>query len=93
MTEAAAMVKMGHETRVAEIRADKTLIQDYRPPTGGISVDPSAGRVFLTYAAGKKRSVSWTERGMLECSKLCLNQLWQWHHECTGEEKPVFPFD
>lgn len=76
----------------ASIRCDTDLILEYKPPTGNIFADNANGRVLVTYAGGKRKSISWTHRGMLAASREVLLQLWQWHEEATGEKRPDIPF-
>jgi hypothetical protein len=83
---------VGRDRWLAKIRCDAAIIQDYRPPTGNIFVDERGGRVLVTYSGAKKRSISWTHRGMADASRLVLQQLWAWHVEATGEDFPDFPW-
>ena len=76
----------------ASIRCDTDIISEYKPPTGKIFADNANGRVLVTYAGGKRKSISWTHRGMLAASREVLLQLWQWHEEATGEKRPEIPF-
>ena len=47
------------------------------------------GRYWVTYAGGRRKSVSWTQRGQLEASRDVLKYLRDWHEEATGECWPL----
>jgi hypothetical protein len=81
--------KAGRARWWASIVADASVIEQFRPPTGSVGIDNANGRLLLTYAGGKRRSVSWTHRGMEEATKVALQPLWGWHEEATGEPCPL----
>jgi hypothetical protein len=46
-------------------------------------------RMLLAYAGGRRRSVSWTQRGMEEASTAALRTRWEWREAVTGGPYPL----
>ena len=92
LKRAKAHTKEGKTKWLATVVLDSAEIQQLRPPSGGLHCDPTAGRVMITYAGGRRKSIAWTLRGPEAARDLALTTLWAWHFEATGEEPPQFPF-
>ena len=75
LTQWKAHMKVSRERWWASIVADASVLVELRPPTGSVGIDNASGRLLLTYAGGKRRSVSWTHRGMEEATKVALQTL------------------
>ena len=45
-------------------------------PTGSVGTDNANGHLLSAYAGDKRRSVSWTHRGMEEASTVALHMRW-----------------
>ena len=71
----------------ASIQGDPTLLLEHKPAEATVSVDPIAGRYFISYPGQLKKSIAWTERSNAGAIKLALGTLWGWWSK--RHQKPV----
>lgn len=79
----------GSERWWANIKTEKDFLDKWRPCRGTVIVDNNNGRFLLVYPNMKRRSVSWTLRGIEAARLESLRILWQWHESVTPEVCPL----
>lgn len=67
---------------------DVSVIADFRPAPANIWADDFNGCFRVMYRGERRRSISWTVRGMPLAIQLALQAAWASHFEATGEACP-----
>ncbi len=62
---------------------DSAYLAKWLPPTASLYTDDLNGRWLVT-CLNKKKSVSWTTRGMRQGSLVALRSAWDVHKEMCG---------
>ncbi len=74
-----------------KILGDAAVIEEYKPTETVCIVDDSNGRFLMHHKSmpQTRRSISWTERGMLEANRESLQTLWSWECLRNGTTCPL----
>lgn len=89
MAEEAEKTKVARAAWRAKLLNDpKKMVLESKPVEAHCLADELNGRFLLSYPGERRKSFSWTTRGVEEAAQLSLSHMWRWAEKHTGAQPP-----